>query len=1121
MTLDEIKQVMHFFNNEQKDAIFCDENCVVTAGAGSGKTSVLTYRFFRLVATGKAEVDEILTLTFTKAAAAQMYERIYTLFVSYSDDEYMKGQLEKFASTTISTIDSFCYSVVLSDMKRFGLSPDFMLDNDASIEIAQSCAFETIEKMRNSLGMNFLTRAYDPETLIHDVFVSLAIQNFYIGNEFDPQLLTFIVQQYLEERKIDIHHVLTEIVSSLLSSDGRGKVYLSNKELLTRLKQLLEEQDTILDYLDEIERIKKIKKSSVKEEGVAEYNDAIVECRTLLPLYISMLVALNQKENLYNVYEVFSYYHDLFIERKRESQLLTYNDVAHMAHIILTDNEEMRKSFASSFRYIMVDEFQDTNPLQKEILYLLSTETPVEKGMSVPSNSLVKDKLFFVGDEKQSIYRFRGADVRVFKHLHEQIVSSGGRLISLKKNYRSQEGLIELFNSLFRQVFSGATEDYEASFTPLEAVKKQQQIIPKASLAIIPYQDKDDADVIVMDDEEIPLGIEREAMFIAQKIREMVDGDDHLIEEDGVVKKPLYKDIAILLRTTSPQMYYEKALRKAHIPYNLSSVKSLFLEAPLNDIYIVLQLLIYPDDLVSYAALLRSGFCNLDDDNVIVLLEKAREENKIFGDIETLPRDEKEKYEKVKELYFDLVKKSNVEHISSLLTHIWYSGGYRNHLLSSPEYSVYLEHFEYILELAFDIERKGGNLLSFLDFIRPRLGKSETMGELEILSESNSGVHIMTIHKSKGLEFPIVIIANAGGGTKSMSTPEVFYHEYEGHIIGIPKHMNENSTYKNIVFELEKDTLLKSESAELKRLLYVAFTRSQFHLLITSYNNNRNLKETLINKNFLSMVYYNSQTALNKDDCQYALVEESVEGIERDNKEIITRKKIIQEAITKKEWYQQVEPDIIYTQRVQAVTAIGEELRAEEKLIDSNDILTSFNSDEILETYKIYNIFGTWTHAVFEYGIKHVNESFICADSTITKEVITTLLPRELASLSLLEIEKNIMVQDIYTMANSFFGSPFYHSLIKPELLSMHSEVPFIARVPYKDELIVVNGVIDFLLEYDSYLIIIDFKTDKIIDTSLHKTQLNVYKKAIQNMYQKEVKAALCYVREANCIKWL
>ncbi len=95
MTLDEIKQVMHFFNNEQKDAIFCDENCVVTAGAGSGKTSVLTYRFFRLVATGKAEVDEILTLTFTKAAAAQMYERIYTLFVSYSDDEYMKRAVGK------------------------------------------------------------------------------------------------------------------------------------------------------------------------------------------------------------------------------------------------------------------------------------------------------------------------------------------------------------------------------------------------------------------------------------------------------------------------------------------------------------------------------------------------------------------------------------------------------------------------------------------------------------------------------------------------------------------------------------------------------------------------------------------------------------------------------------------------------------------------------------------------------------------------------------------------------------------------------------------------------------------------------------------------------------------
>ncbi len=1120
MTLDEIKQVMHFFNAEQKDAIFCDENCVVTAGAGSGKTSVLTYRFFRLVATGKAEVDQILTLTFTKAAAAQMYERIYTLFVSHGNDEYMKEQLEKFASSTISTIDSFCYRVVLSDMKRFGLSPDFMLDNDASIEIASLCAHQTIEKMKDSPGMKFLSVAYDPETLINEVFVSLAIQHFYIGDEFDPQFLTSLVQHYLEGKKEDAYLGLREIVFDLITAEGRGKVYVSNKELLIRLKQLLEDQDSILHNLEELESIK-IKKSSVKEEGVAEYNEDIVDCRTLLPIYISIMQSVNQKETLQEVYEVFSYFHDIYIERKRESQLLTYNDIAHMAHIILSENEEVRKSFASSFRYIMVDEFQDTNPLQKEILYLLSTNAPIEKGMSVPSTSLVKDKLFFVGDEKQSIYRFRGADVRVFKRLYEQIVSSGGRLISLKKNYRSQEHLIGVFNSLFKQVFKGAIEDFEASFTPLEPVKKHEMITPKASLAIIPYQDKDEADAISLDGEEAPVGFEQEAIFIAQRIKEMIEGDEYLIEVNGEIKKPSYNDIAILLRTTSPQMYYEKELRKAHIPYILSSVKSLFLEAPLNDIYIMLQLIMYPDDVVSYASLLRSGFCNLDDNHVIDVLIRGREENQIFGEIEIPISGEKEKYEKVKALYTELVQMSSTSTISSLLTHIWYRGGYRNHLLSSPSYSVYLEHFEYIIELAFDIERKGGNLLTFLDFIRPRLGKSEAMGELEILSHSQSGVNIMTIHKSKGLEFPIVIIANAGGSARVMKTPEVFYHEHEENIIVIPRHMRENNTYKNIVFELEKRSLEKSESAELKRLLYVACTRSEFHLLITSYDNNRNLKDSYIEKNFLSMVYYNSQEALIEGDRQYSLTEETVARVERDNQETISRKTIIQNAQSKEVWYHKSEPEIIYPQRVMGVTSIQEAVADGDKKINPLDILTSYKSDEILEKYNIYTMFGTWTHGVFEYGINHLRDSFTYDENLITKEVITSLIPSSLASISLLDSEKTLMIQDIYTMSTIFFSSQFYHNLITPELQKMESEVPFIARVVHNGETIAVNGIIDLLLEYKDYLLIVDFKTDKIIDPLLHKIQLDVYKSAMKMIYQKEVKAVLCYVRQENSERWV
>ena len=1108
------------FNDEQRDAILVDTNCVVTAGAGSGKTSVLTYRFFRLVAMKKAEVDEILTLTFTKAAAAQMYERIYDLFIKYNNDEHMKEQLEKFAFSTISTIDSFCYTVLQSNLRRFGLSPDFMLDNDVSVEIAQVCAYETIQKMKGHSVMKFLSGAYTPETLIDEVFVSLAIQNFYMGDEYPPQEYAIIIEEYFEIKKERTIEVLLEIIHNLFEFEITGKVFSSNEELLHELETLLQNPSDLLNHRGEIASVIKIRKTTAKSDDKEEYNELIEECRELLPILMLLLSSIEQQDIIGDVYEVFSYFHDLYIERKRGAQILTYNDVAHMAHITLMENEELRKSFASSFRYIMVDEFQDTNPLQKEIIYLLATTSKVEKGKRVSADSLVKDKLFFVGDEKQSIYRFRGADVRVFKNLHKEIVASGGRHISLKKNYRSQKHLIQVFNSLFKDVFNNSIEDFEAKFSPLEAVKENLSIQPKASLELIPYQG-DDETAVVETEEYVPMGVEKEALYIASAIKEMVEGDEYLIEVDGVVKRPSYKDIAILIRTTSPQMYYEKALRSANIPYILSSVKSLFLEAPLNDLYLILQLSVYKEDELSYASLLRSGFCNIDDDDLIHILHQAREDKELFGDVVLKNSVEQLKYERVKTLFEEVCNLMRSEKVTTLLTHIWYQGGYRNHLLSSPSYRVYLEHFEYILELAFDMVRRGGDLLTFLDFIRPRLGQSEKMGELEILTNNRSGVNIMTIHKSKGLEFPIVIIAHAGGGSRGMKTPDIFYHEYLDKFIPIPRHMIEEGNYKNVVFEIEKHLLEKSDSAELKRLLYVACTRAQFHLLITSYDNNRNMKEKLVGKNFLSMIMFSNTDGTPEETISHYLPYEYVQEVDAISTDPLYRKTILQEAISRENWYQQLELPIKYTLRVQGVTSLDEHVEGDNRDISLYDILPTYKSDEILETYHIYNIFGTWTHAAFEYAIAHLDTPFVYVKERITKDVISSLIPREIASLSVLDSEKSTMAEDIVSMVSLFFSSAFYGSLITPQLKKMESEVPFIARVSHKGEAIAVHGIIDLLLEYETYLLIIDFKTDKIIDPSLHKTQLDIYKRAISNMYQKEVKAVLCYVREEDSVRWL
>ncbi len=1116
MNQSTLDKVISFLNDEQRDAILCDTNCVVTAGAGSGKTSVLTYRFFRLVATGKAQVDEILTLTFTKKAAAEMYERIYDLLIAYKDDSTIKEQLEKFSTSTISTIDSFCYQVLLSDTRRFGLSPDFVLDIDSCIEIAKTSAHETFKNLKDHTVMKFLSATYDPQTLIDKVFVSLALENFYMGDIYLPEKYTEVVETYIKQKRSDLNHKILKMSEYILESfDIGGKVAIYNKELIQNLILLLQDSSALISEKEKIDEIKKIRQTTTNHPEKEAYNELIVSLRESLPILISLTHAIDQRDILSDMYQVFMMFHDLYIERKRVMQVLTYNDIANMAKIILVENDEIRSKFSREFRYIMVDEFQDTNPLQKEIIYLLSTTTPVIPNEPISVHSLTKDKLFFVGDEKQSIYAFRGADVRVFKKLHQEITSSGGRHITLKKNYRSQKQLITLFNLLFEKVFSDPTEDFEAIFTPLLANKENSSLHPKATFAIIPYEGDDDT-ASVEGEEYVPHGVEKEAIYIAQKIREMVNGDDYLIEEGGVVKRPSFKDIAILMRTTSPQMYYEKALRRAHIPYVLSSVKSLFLEAPLNDLYLILQLITYPEDLVSFASLLRSGFCNISDDEVIKVLNEGREQNILFPQMTWNDSSEKDKYDALENLYEEIYLLSKKEKVSSLLSYIWYNGGYRNHLLISPSYRVYLEHFDYILELALDIERRGGNILTFLDYVRPRLGQSEKMGEIEILPHGFDGVNIMTIHKSKGLEFPIVIIANAGGGSRGIATPPLYYHEYLDTKIPIPHHMIEDDVFKNIVFQIEKPRIELSESAELKRLLYVAFTRAKDHLLVTTYDNNKSMKEKNIGKNFFSMITYNYQDSKDK-----LFTFETIDSFSTDDKEIDSRSQILSEARSRSVWYQKREEETTYIQRVHGVTSL-EPYQEQQKEIDENFLtLASYKSDEILEKYTIYNLFGTWTHGAFEYTVNHLSPIYTYDETILNKKVLLSLIPQELSSLPIVDSELTILSNDIFSMVNSFFKSDFYRSLLQRDLKSIESEVPFISRVKYKEANIVVNGVIDLLLHYKDHVVIVDFKTDKIVDPLIHKNQLELYSQAIQKIYNQEVKAVLCYVRQVGNEKWL
>ncbi|MEW5817380.1 MAG: UvrD-helicase domain-containing protein, partial [Spirochaetota bacterium] len=596
------------------------------------------------------------------------------------------------------------------------------------------------------------------ETVWKDFFSSLAAHYFHISDRKDFNRICEKQFTLLKARLKTGMELLTDVSNKICSLDPKAGESIRKAQIalgsLPNLLELLKEK-RYEEIARQLEAITIQRPGTVKLEDLVrlkEYLAVLIPERETL---LNILDTLENEDLIHGMFQLCGDFQDHILEKKRNAGVLSFQDVQEMAVAIILENKNLRSYYKKRFSHILIDEFQDNNLLQKRLLYLLAEKKGEEKDDFPQADDLEKGKLFFVGDEKQSIYRFRGADVSVFKKLKSEISETGGRHISLPVNYRSNPGLIDFFNTLFPPIMNNAGEAYEAGFEALVAEETPHSIKPVIKIFYKPDKETTPGDFIENDDAE--------ACHIARFIKNCVEGSLLLIPEEKALVRPRYNDFAVLMRSTSNQIKYEKAFRNHGIPYTTQSVRTLFLESPLNDIYNLLQIIIYPDDRSAYAALLRSPLVNLSDDGIIrLLLEKKeafREEDpsRCMTD-----KKELEKYFAAKNMYRFFLEKADRISLAELIHHIWFSFGYRYVVLKNPAFHGYLEYYEYIKKMATEADRRGESLAEFLDFLRPNLGKYERMSELDILKDDRDGVQIMTIHKAKGLEFPVVILANAG-----------------------------------------------------------------------------------------------------------------------------------------------------------------------------------------------------------------------------------------------------------------------------------------------------------------------------------------------------------------------
>lgn len=1062
------------FDKQQQKAINTRKNAVVAAGAGAGKTRVLTERYLELLKEEGLGVENILVLTFTRKAAAEMYERIYTRLSGFSDQPKLAAQLGNFNAASISTLDSFCRNILQNSIHKYGFPADFSLDaNQFNDQLEQHALDFCLKHKDNDVLKTFIKMA-GFEQIWKDLFVSLGSQFFSLPDavEFD---LILIKQKEELERMLQIHLKELQNVSNAVAKLSSGlKAIIAGQKVCEELETFINENDdytVIAAYFSRSDvKLKKTFGTSRTDEVslMKEYADIFNEAADRVYKAAEML---SSWDKYCSMFDLTSEWQDVVFHLKRENAVLGFSDVVSICVDILKTDLTLRQHFKKQFRYIMIDEFQDNNEEQKNLLYLLAESDEILKEGIPSSGDLHPGKLFFVGDEKQSIYRFRGADVSVFKQLQEELTKSGGDYITLETNYRSEPVLISFFNQLFLGVMKNAEHNYEAEYAPLgdRGISKANPV--NIELWVKPFEGKSDSDV--------PGSDEAEAFAAASYIRDAVENKKLELEEGRTAD---YGDFAILMRSTSNQRLYEKMLRRQMVPFTTVGTRSLFLDAPVFDIYNALQCALFPEDELAAAAFLRSPFAGLSDSAVtqFVLMKKS-----IFTEDIVLSMDDEDRkrFEKAMELLVVLQGRIDVNTIAEVLFYLWYEAGYLYHVLSHSYAHNFTEFYDYLISIAvsFDMEQK--NCADFLKFIRANLGKYEKLDEYSVLQDAK-GVQLLTIHKSKGLEFPVVILANCGNMQRGEKTRPWYSSEKWGLTFNFIENKRGKGKYVNPFFQAGKEEAEDKELAELKRLLYVACTRAESHLIMSGCENsgNRSSEKVLLNMIRSAVEFSDIKEIKMKiipDIRDTDLLSASARCADPEKMLALYRQK------------EEVIP--LAVRSVYSATELEE--TAGEKGIFIKE-LPEISIDSLLSELNLETEFGSLCHSFIEDQIKGDKAKF------------SDRLP-----VSFPEKEHSKILNEVKQLASNFFRSDLGQRILKTH--EAESEKSFLLGIDAGRN-ILINGIIDLFAVDAQGLFLIDFKTDKMVFEESYFLQLSLYKHAIQQIYGKEPECYIFYLREGE-----
>ena len=1020
------------WTNEQLEAIEkTGKNIIVSAGAGSGKTAVLTERVIRKIKSG-THINELLILTFTNAASREMKERIRNSIIK---DPALKGELDLLDSSFITTFDSFTLSIIKkynyllnissdispseaslvnikrkeildtifdslyeeNDSKLSKLIKDFCVKDDKYIReyiLKMDCLIETKTDKYEYLS-NYITVNFDENKINEDINL---FEQLLINRINEVSILLDEIKDYSEA---DYYEKLSKSLNGLIKSKSYKDIlyYSSNLDMPYAPRGSSEELKELKKKIgDSIKDLKKI----CKYNSIEEIKKYILMTKDYVEIIIDIITRLNKELD----------------DFKFKNDLYTFNDIAILAINLVKNNDKVRKDLTKSFKEIMVDEYQDTNDLQEELVSLISN-----------------NNVYMVGDIKQSIYRFRDANPDIFKDKYDLYRDNElGYKIDLNKNFRSRNEVLDNINLIFDLLMDKniGGSDYINDGRMIFGNKlylDKGKVSCDNNMEIINYNTED----TIYSKEEI------EAFIIANDIKNKINNKYQVFDKKNEsLRDAKYSDFVILVSKSKDFNLFKKIFEYNNVPLSIQAdvtiKEDLSLVLLKNLLLLVINIYNKTFDTSfkhEFISIMRSPLIDETDENIFkYFVNNNYEESDLFKKCETLSK--------------RMTSLSTKEFIMVLLDEF----NFFENLIKVGDVDESIVKIEYLIKTLDSFDKIGYTVIDFSNYLDEIMKNSEDI-KLNINKDNINAVRIMTIHKSKGLEFPICYFPGLyyEFNIKDLNDKFIYNKKY-GFITPIFDEGIDTTIYKDIY----KDYYLREEISEEIRLFYVALTRAREKMifLINDFENGNIIEETKVISDRIRNSYRSFKDMLSsiRENVSSYIKNININDLNISKDYNLIKNFNFEEYIN----FLEVENNI-------------KEISVDNKLLEEESY--SKKENKLITKEEKENMrYGTKVHSILEY-LDFNNPDFSNIDDVL-QEKITSFLKSDL----LKDISKGKVFKEYEFM--------------------------------YEKDNSLNHGIIDLMIEYPDYIDIIDYKLKNISDESYIK-QLNGYKEYIVGRTNKKV----------------